>query len=505
MPPRSSVTPSIPTFVLALRCAGLAAASLLLLVLGGCAQLETRSHVDERIPRIVAPSAWSKSDETFRPVAATQDLETWWRQLGDPLLDQLIVEAMTTAPDLRSAQARLRQSRANRDLAVANLFPSLGVSVSANRSGTGAAADGSGTMQTLYAAGFDASWEPSIFGELRDGVAGAEADAAASAASLEATRVSLAAEVALNYVTLRAYQRRLEIARDNLASQGETLQITDWRAQAGLVTTLDVEQARTNLEQSKASIPSLEIGRAEAEHRLAVLIGQIPGTLRGRLLETKPLPRPPSEVAVGIPADTLRQRPDIHAAELTLQAETARTAQREADRYPSLNLSGSWGWQAFSAAGLGGSASLVRSLAGTLSATLVDGGRIRSRIAAQDAIQEQALITYEKTILTALEDVENALAGYAAGREREEARRTAAEAAGNAAVLARTLYEAGAVDFQKVLDTDRTRLTAEDGLAVAEADVLTAVIRIYKTLGGGWRRDSATDPNARNLVEGKSS
>jgi len=499
------VTSSIPTFAPAPDSARLAAAGLLLLVLGGCAQLGTRSQADGRTPWVVAPSAWSKSDAAFKPVAATQNLETWWRQLGDPLLEQLIVEAMTSAPDLRSAQARLRQARANRDLAVANLFPSLGVSVSKNRSGTGSATGGSGSMQTLYAAGFDASWEPSIFGGLRDGVAGAEADAAASAASLEATRVSLAAEVALNYVTLRAYQRRLDIARDNVASQSETLQITDWRAQAGLTTTLDVEQARSNLEQSKASIPSLEIGRAEAEHRLAVLIGQPPGTLRERLLKAKPLPTPPAEMAVGIPADTIRQRPDIHAAELTLQAETARTAQREADRYPSLSLNGTWGWQAFSAASLGGSASLVRSLAGTLSATLFDGGRIRSRIAAEDAIQEQALIAYERTILTALEDVENALAGYAAGREREEARRKAAEAAGNAAVLARTLYEAGAVDFQKVLDTDRTRLTAEDGLTAAEADVLAAVIRLYKALGGGWHRDSATNPNAPNVVEGKPS
>lgn len=412
--------------------------------------------------------------------------------MGDPVLDQLIAAAMTSAPDLRAAQARLRQSRANRDLAVANLFPSLGVSISANRSATGPTAGGTGTARTLYAAGFDARWEPSIFGGLRDAASGAAADAASAAASLASARVSLAAEVALNYVTLRAYQQRLVIARDNVASQTETLQITAWRTQAGLATTLDVEQARTNLEQSKASMPSLETGRAEAEHRLALLTSQAPGALRERLSETGPLPKAPNEVAVGIPADTIRQRPDVRAAELTLQAEIARTAQRESDRTPNLTLSGSWGWSAFSAASLGGSGSLVRSLAGSLAATLFDGGRIRARIAVQDAVQAQALIAYEKVLLTALEDVENALVAYAAGRERLEARHRGAEAARNAALLARTLYEAGAVDFQKVLDTDRARLTAEDGLASAQGDLLTAVIRLYKGLGGGWRVDGNT-------------
>lgn len=189
----------------------------------------------------------------------------------------------------------------------------------------------------------------------------------------------LVAETALNYVTLRAYQLRLGIARDNVDSQEETLQITEWRAQAGLATILDVEQARTSLEQSKASIPALEIGRAEAEHRLAVLTGQAPGALREQLATVRPLPRAPDEMTVGIPADTIRQRPDVRAAELTLRAEVARTAQRQTDRYPSLALSGSWGWQAFSVAALGGSDTLVRSLAGSLATTLFDGGRIRSR------------------------------------------------------------------------------------------------------------------------------
>ena len=466
-----------------------------LLLLGGCAQLSGR--VDPAATSLVTPSAWSTSATNIRPkTVAPETLARWWQQLGDPLLEQLITQAISAAPDARSAQARLRQARASRDLAIANLFPSLNASASANRSRSGVEAGGNGVSQTRYAAGFDASWEPSIFGGLRDAASAAEADAAASAASLDSVRASLAAEVALNYISLRANQQRLEIARANLLSQSETLQITEWRALAGLVTRLDVEQAMTNLQQSRASIPSLESGRAEAEHRLAVLTGQAPGALHESLGVVQALPSAPDQVAVGIPADTLRQRPDIRAAEFTLRAELARSAQQEAERYPSLNLSGAWGWQSFSAASLGGSAGLVRSLAGSLALNLFDGGRLRSRIAVQNAVQEQALIAYEKSLLTALEDVENALTAYAVGRERVDARRLAARSARNAHVLARTLYDAGATDFQNVLDSERTRLSAEDGLASAEADLLTAVVQLYKALGGGWQHDR--DAKAEN-------
>lgn len=443
-------------------------------------------------PGIAAPAAWATSDAAVMPGMAPKELATWWRQLDDPLLDELIAAAMQAAPDVRTAQAKLRQTRASHDLEVANLYPSLGATASATRSRSGTSAGGDGRSRTLYAAGLDASWEPSIFGGQRDAAAGALADVAASEASLAATHVSLAAEVALEYVTLRSYQQRLAIARDNAASQAETLQITDWRQQAGLTTVLNVEQARTNVEQSRSLIPGLEAGRAAAEHRLAVLTGQAPGALSERLREAKPLPRAPEAIAVGIPADTIRQRPDIRAAEMTLRAETFRTAEQEAARYPSLSLAGTWGWKAFSAAALGGSNTIVSSLMGSLAATLFDGGRIRARIAVQDAIQERALIAWESSILTALEDVENALVAYAAGRERLEARRRAAESARSAAQLARTLFEAGAVDFQQVLDTQRTRLTAEDNLATAESDLLASVIRLYKALGGGWQTGTET-------------
>ena len=471
------------------------AIALFLLALASCAQLPPAADTGSAT---TAPLSWSTADAAIDNAPA-QDLGAWWQRFGDATLDRLIDDALRAAPDLRSAQARLRQARAGRDLAVANLFPSLGVSVSATRSYAGTAAGGAGAANTLYAAGFDASWEPPLFNGLRDAASAARADAAASAASLQATRVSLAAEVALEYVTLRSYQLRLAIAQDNVTSQAETVQITEWRQQAGLATMLDVEQARASLELTRASMPSLEAGATEAEHRLAVLTGQPPGALHGLLATVQALPAAPDRVAVGIPADTLRQRPDVRAAELTLRAEMARTAQAKAARYPDLNLNGSFGWQAFRAAALGGSDTLVRSLAGSLARNLFDGGRIRARIAVQDAVQEQALIAYEQSVLTALEDVENALAGYATGRRRVDSSRRAVEAARNAAQLARTLYQAGSVDFQQVLSADRTRLSAEDGLASAQSDLLATVVKLYKALGGGWQNQSDTsDDDSRS-------
>ena len=472
-------------------CLKLSALIALSLTLGACAPFASHSGDAAPTVSVTTPTAWTSAAPAIVSAASPEILASWWRQFGDPQLDQLISEAMVAAPDVRSAQAKWRQSRASRDLAVGNLYPTVGASASASRTRTGLEAGGTDKARTVYAAGFDASWEPSIFGGRRDAADAAEADVAASAASLDSARASLAAEVALNYVNLRAAQRRLAIVRDNVASQAETVQITEWRVLAGLVTELDVDQARTTLEQTRATIPSLESARAEAEHHLAILTGRAAGSLRETLGTAKPLPVAPKEIAVGIPADTLRQRPDVRAAELTLYAEMARTAEREADRYPSLTLSGSFGWQAFSAATLGGSDSLVRSLVGSLAGTLFDGGRIRSRIAVQSAVQEQALIAYEKSILASLEEVENALTAYAVGRDRVTAREKAADSARKANVLARTLYQAGAADFQKVLDTDRTRLAAEESLASADADLLTAVIQLYKALGGGWQNTPA--------------
>ncbi|MBS1159445.1 MAG: efflux system, outer rane lipoprotein, NodT [Proteobacteria bacterium] len=466
-----------------------------LLVLNGCSLLPMVGP-DYQLPSFSLPAFWSTTPTTAATAPASE-LASWWRQLDDPLLDRLIDEALAGSVDLKLAQSRLQQARASREQAVSGLFPALTASAGASRNKSSSAISTLPT-RTLYDAGFDASWEIDLFGGTWRGVEAATAELAASQASLHNVRVSLLAEVAQNYVELRAFQHRLAIARDNLASQSETVQITEWRNQAGLASSSDVEQARTSREQTRASIPDLEIGRVAAENRLAVLLGKNPGALHGELAEMKDFPPVPASVGAGIPADVLRQRPDLIVAERTLAAETARLGQKQAQRFPSLNLGGSFGWQAYSFGALGGSDTLMRAISGTLAATLFDGGRLRSAVAIQSAVQEQALLSYQSGVLGALEEVENALTAYAASRERLEARQAAAEAARNAASLARNLYQSGLTDFQKVLETERTRLSAEDSLATAQGNRLTSLITLYKALGGGWQQAAPTTENEKS-------
>ncbi len=413
---------------------------------------------------------------------AGDKLARWWEQLSDPQLNGLIEDALAANPDLRSAGAALRAARANRNVASANRFPTVSTSAGVTRS---AALDAD---KTLYSAGFDASWEPDIFGGTRRALEAAEADLEASLADMRATRVSLVAEVALNYVELRAYQARLAIARDNLGSQSETLQITDWRAQAGLVGSLEVEQARSNRDTTRSAIPTLDSGRAAAEHRLALLTGRAPGSLHEQLnmAGQGALPTLPTDIAIRIPAETMRQRPDVQAAERRLAAETARVGQAEAARYPSFSLSGSIGLQALGLSTFTGGGQIARSLAGAVSGPVFNAGRLRAQVEVQDALREQKLAAYDKAVLTALEEVQNALVALSGRSERQQALTSAAGAARTAALLARHRYNAGLIDFQTVLTTERTLLSIEDSLASAEAERVTALIQLYKALGGGW-------------------
>jgi NodT family efflux transporter outer membrane factor (OMF) lipoprotein len=458
--------------------------------LAGCAAVGP----DYVPPATDVPAGWNRLDTSTQPVASADapgDLSQWWRRLHDPLLSELIDEALLASPDLRSAQARLREARARRMVAAAGRYPSVTASGAASRSESSEEA-GSGATRNFFSAGFDASWELDVFGGVRRSVEAAEADLESSLASLHDTRVSLVSEVALNYVEVRAQQTRIGIARANLASQSETLQLTDWRAQAGLVSSQDVEQARSNREQTRAQIPSLETSLAEAEHRLDSLLGQVPGTLHARLVATGVLPVVPEQIAVGIPADTLRQRPDVRAAERRLAAETARVGVAEAARYPAFNLAGSIGLEALTLGALGNSSAAASSLFAGITGPIFDAGRLRAQVEIQDAAREQAQVTYEQTVLTALQEVENALVALARNRERVEALANAAESARNAALLAQQRYSAGLIDFQSVLDTERSVLSIEDSLASARADGVLALIRLYKALGGGWSQETET-------------
>jgi NodT family efflux transporter outer membrane factor (OMF) lipoprotein len=463
----------------------LPALAVLATLAAGCATVGP----DYRKPDVPVPAAWNlgRAPDNTVTAASAGDISRWWERLGDKALAGLIERALSEGTDLRTARAKLSEARIRRGLAGADRFPTVTASASAGRSKS-SSETGSGTTQSLYNAGFDSAWEADIFGGIRRGVEAAQADLEAAEADLHATQVSIAAEVALNYVEARSFQEKLAIAGENLASQAETYRITDWRAQAGLASSLDVEQARSNLEQTRGQIPALEAGLAEAEHRLSVLLGRAPGAVRDTLAAPGEVPAVPGALAVGVPADALRNRPDIRAAERRLAAETARTGQAAAARYPGLSLNASIGVEALSLGALDAGSAVARSVLASLAGTVFDGGRLRMQVEIQDSIQEQALIAYEAAVLTALEEVENALVSLSGNRERQAALRAAAEAARNAALLARNRYEAGLIDFQTVLDTERTRLSAEESLAGAKADVAAALVKLYKALGGGWTR-----------------
>lgn len=439
-------------------------------------------------PELSVPAGWNRLEQSANADAkavATGDLSRWWVALNDRLLSQLVEEALSASPDLRSAKARLRQARAAGSIASAGRYPSVTASGSASRVASSEEA-GSGASVNMFSAGLDATWEADLFGGVRRGIEAADADLASTEASLQDTRVSLVAEVALNYVEARTLQIRLGIARDNLASQTETLQLTKWRAQAGLVSTLDVEQARSNVEQTRAQVPALADSLSRAEHSLDILLGKTPGTLHARLSTDGALPSVPREIAVGIPADTLRQRPDVRSAERKLAAETARVGVAEAARYPSFTISGSIGLEALTLGAIGRSGAATSSLLGGIAAPVFNAGRLKSRVEQQDAVREQAEASYEKSVLNALQEVEDGLVSLALSRERGEALDTAVRSARNAAELARQRYSAGLTDFQVVLDTERSVLLVEDSLASTRADTVLSVIRLYKALGGGW-------------------
>jgi len=413
-------------------------------------------------------------------------LAAWWTILNDQELSSLIDRAMSGNLDLKKAQARLREARARRGVAKAGLFPTLDStgSVTSSRSSKDT---GTGKTSDLYSASFDAGWELDIFGGLRRSVEAAGADLEASHEDLRDVLVSLLAEVALNYVEVRTYQTRISVAEENLKVQDETHQLSKWRYQAGLSDELAVQQARYNLESTRSQIPTLRTGLEEAMNRIAVLLGEQPGKVHEELKKPVPIPTAPLKVAVGVPADVLRRRPDVRRTERELAAQTARVGVATADLYPKLSLSGSIGPEALSLNGLFSSATKTVTGGSLITWPIFRGGAIRQNIEVQSALQEQALIQYEASVLTALEEVENTLAAYAEEQQRRQSLSVASEAARQAAELAQHKYEAGLTDFTVVLDAQRSLLSFQDQLAQSNGTVTSNLIKLYKALGGGWK------------------
>jgi NodT family efflux transporter outer membrane factor (OMF) lipoprotein len=352
---------------------------------------------------------------------------------------------------------------------------------------------GSGSATQNFSAGIDASWEADLFGGNKRAVEAARAGSGAATADLHAAQLSIAAELALNYINVRLTQASLANARANLGYQNDTVQIAGWRVQAGLVSSLDLEQSRVLRAQTAASIPALETSLAAAANRIAVLTGEAPGAVTALLAQPQSIPLGPDAIETGLPADLLQRRPDVTAAERRLAAETARIGVATAELYPALRLSGSLTTSSPTLGGIGGS--LLGGLVSAITAPIFQGGQIRARIEGQRATTDAAFASYRQTVLVALEDVENALVALRNARLKEDALTVAEKSAQTSLLYARSQYQTGLIDFQTLLESERSLLSTQDARISARAARATALVQLYKALGGGWNtQDTPAQP-----------
>jgi NodT family efflux transporter outer membrane factor (OMF) lipoprotein len=469
-----------------LRTAAAFVSAFVALACAGCAV-----GPDYRPPQPVTPDEWHSVPDAAGPATGdTAALADWWKTLDDPILNQLIEQALARNKTAKQAYARVVEARARRGVAAADFWPTLGAGAGANRTNSESRVSDpdvglSGGSDEIYDAGLDSGWELDLFGGKRRAFEAASAQLGASEADLRDVLVTLLGDVALSYVDVRTAQSRLTFAEKNLEAQRGVLDITLWRTAAGLATALDVEQAQSNYQQTRAAIPSLQSTLVQSMNRLAVLTGDPPGSLEAVLAERKPIPVASLEIAAGVPMDVLRRRPDIRSAERQLAAQTAEVGVATAALYPSLSLSGSITLQALSASDVLDGFRTDR-LGLSLSIPLFRGGALRQNVNAQNALVDQALASYEATVLAAYEEVENALTASSNEDARHEALQQGVESARRASELALTQYNSGLVDFQTVLNADRQLLALEDSLAVSDGEMTANLIRLYKALGGGW-------------------
>jgi NodT family efflux transporter outer membrane factor (OMF) lipoprotein len=458
----------------------------IVLILSGCMKVgPDYTKVEPKLPpQWHTELAGGLTASEFQP----ENLAHWWTTLNDPELTTLIERTVRGNLDIQIALGRIREARALRGISRADLFPTLDASASAIKS------RGSDNGLTpigendLYSAGFDAGWELDIFGGARRAVEAAQADLEVAQEDLHATMVSLLAEAALNYVEMRTFQTRLSVTEANIKTQQESYDLNFSMYQAGMINELVVQQSLRILESSRSQIPTLETGLAAAKNRLSVLLGMQPGEIHGELGEYRPLPVLPATVAVGIPAETLRQRPDVRKAERYLAAQTARIGLATADLYPRFRLMGTFGFESLDGDDLLQWDSRTWSLGPGVSWKIFHGDAIRQNIKMWTARQEQALIQYQSAVLKAQEEVENILTAYSKEQFRRDSLSRASSAAKRAVMLAKEQYKAGLVDFNNVLDAERSLLVLEDELARSNGAMISNLVRLYKAFGGGWTK-----------------
>lgn len=456
---------------------------------------------DYRTPLLALPAQWG-SNKHIKP-SKPPELSQWWRRLNDPILNTLVEEAVAGNLDVATAKAEIREARASYRQTVGALFPSLDGTGSATRSRTAGSTSGgvstSPSTGNQFQTGFDASWELDLFGANRRAVEAARYGMDASEEEFRATLLTLIGDVTSNYVEARGYQARIALARRTAASQRETAALTRNKFQAGASSAVDVANAAGQAASTEADIPSLEASYAEAVHRLSVLTGRAPAALTDRLKKTRPIPTPKLPIPTGIPADILVTRPDVRLAERQYAQYTAKIGQAEAARYPSASLTGDIATSGLKVGDLGKSSSISWSFGPSLTVPIFNAGQLAAAVDVARAQRDQYFVAYRSSVLTALEDVENAIVSLAQERIRNGKLAISAKNYRDAASLSRALYQSGSSSFLDVLDAERSLYSAEDSLIQSRVSISTDYIALNKALGGGW--DGYVDASRPEVVD----
>ena len=465
-------------------------------------------------PAPVAKDWIDANDQRVR--TESDDLSKWWTVFNDPVLDSLICYAYNQNLSLRVAGMRVLEARAQLAIDVGNLLPQtqaatgdfnwngLSKNTANNFLAFGAPPGGeAGVTIPIFKRwygqwdqGFNLSWELDFWGRFRRAIEADSATLDASVENFDDVLVTLLGQVATNYAQLRITEQRIKYAQENVELQRETLQIVEARFKRGTVTKLDVAQATSTLEQTRATIPELRISLRQFNNQLCILLGIPPEELRARL-GPKPIPTAPVEVAVGIPADLLRRRPDVRRAERQAASQSAQIGVAESEFYPHIAINGTWEYSAEFFKDLWSSKALAGSVGPTFTWNILNYGRILNNVRVQDARFQELVATYQNTVLSAAQDVENGLVTFLEGQQRTKFQAASVKAAEEAAQIAIAQYKAGTVDFTRVTQLELNLVTQQDTLAQAQGEIVTGLVQVYKALGGGWQiREQGCTPAA---------
>jgi NodT family efflux transporter outer membrane factor (OMF) lipoprotein len=472
-------------------------------------------------PTPQVPPHWSPARATSAPMPSTQgaippprsqvteeaELRAWWKQFNDPALSSLIERSVTANLDLRAAVLRIEESRAQRDVTASAEWPSLSAEAAYSRqrisetTPTGSLLSSVGNIKlpggaaisipnpySQYQLSADASWEIDLFGRIRRSVEAANANTQASIEDQHAVHISLLADVAQSYMALRGAQARRQVARENLHTIDELLELTRQRRAAGLTTHIDVSNAMAQHSVTLADLPTFELQITQNINQLSQLLGQEPEALRAELETVVPVPAAPPQVPIGLPAEMARRRPDIREAEANLHAATAQIGMAVADLFPRLTLSGTGGYQSDTAGRLIEWASRFGSFGPTLELPIFDRGKWKT-VHLQDLRALDAVLIYQRTVLNGLHEVENALAAYGADQQRRDLLNETVRQNDEVVDLTRQRYAGGVSNFTDVLDAQRTLQQNQTLLLDSVTAVATDLVRLYRALGGGWQSE----------------